>query len=140
MSLQTKSVRFWITTNKKAKFMQNQFEIEAFSPVKSGCLIGYLDILDVKRKWIYKDFRLFEKNGTQWVTPPQREYKNKEGEIRYINLIQMEQPERNALSMQLVDAYQRFQNKDKLHEPVSEQEIEENVESFFENLDEEIPF
>lgn len=63
-------------------------EIQNFKLVSKGFVLARCDILI--KAWgglCLKEVTVFEKNGTRWITPPQREFKTPEGKRGFVSLV-----------------------------------------------------
>ena len=88
------------------------FEVVAFHPHEKGAKKGYLDISVPSLDWMICGCTLFEKDGQQWIKPPEREYKDSEGKSKYAPIIKMGDETRKAFSATALHALKIFQMKE----------------------------
>ncbi len=84
-------------------------QVKNINPVGKGNLVATCDVRIAPWKTTLKEVKIFEKGANRWLGLPSKEFINKDGEKKYVELVEFDDDNtRNRFKAQIMGAVDKF--------------------------------
>lgn len=71
-------------------------EVQNIEKIGKGSLVAKCEVVIVPWQMILKEIKIFQKGNNRWITMPNRDYIDKDGNTKYLELIDFISPQKKA--------------------------------------------